>query len=120
MYLARPPGFETLPLTLAKLAGTGKGTPERKISSLPETGTVVIHVLVVKLYVVVAVPAATASLADQQPVGRPVADTAEAFPLDKALRQARCQLVFALPICAQPAQHQAQDVAGQMRYAHMG
>jgi hypothetical protein len=31
---------------LAKLAGTGKDRPDRKISSLPETGTVIIQVLV--------------------------------------------------------------------------
>lgn len=33
-------------MTLAKLAGTGKVRPERKISSVPEIGTVVIQVLV--------------------------------------------------------------------------
>jgi len=34
----------TLPFVFAKLAGTGNATPERKISSLPLRGTVVIHV----------------------------------------------------------------------------
>jgi hypothetical protein len=42
-------GPETLPLTLAKLAGTGKVRPDKKISSLPETGTVIIQVLVSEL-----------------------------------------------------------------------
>jgi len=36
----------TFPPTLAKLAGTRKARPERKISSSPVTGTVVIQVLV--------------------------------------------------------------------------
>ena len=36
----------TVPPALAKLAGTGKARPDRKISSSPETGTVVIQVLV--------------------------------------------------------------------------
>lgn len=42
----------TLPPTLAKPAGTGKARPLRKISSSPETGTVVIQVLVMESKVV--------------------------------------------------------------------
>jgi hypothetical protein len=40
-------GPETCPPAEAKLAGTGKASPERKISSLPEIGTVAIHVFVI-------------------------------------------------------------------------
>ena len=36
----------TLPSAFAKLAGTGKAKPDRKTSSLPESGTVVIQVCV--------------------------------------------------------------------------
>jgi len=38
-------GPSTRPLTLPKLAGTGKATPVKKISSLPPIGTIVFHVL---------------------------------------------------------------------------
>jgi len=37
----------TRPPALAKLAGTSQAKPDRKISSSPETGTIVIHVLVI-------------------------------------------------------------------------
>ena len=39
--------------------------------------------------------------------------------LDKGLCQARRDGVFALPVTAQSAQDSAQNVAGQMRHAHM-
>ena len=69
---------------------------------------------------VAIVPAAAASLPHPQPVGRPVANTGKTLALDKSLRQARREMVFALPVGAQPAQDSAQNVAGQMRHAHMG
>jgi len=37
-----------------------------------------------------------------------------------AQAQARREVVFALPVAAQPAQDSAQNVAGQMGHAHMG
>jgi len=61
--------------------------------------------------------AAATSLAHPQPVGRPVANPGKA--LDKSLCQARCDGVFALPVSAQSAQDSAQNVADQMRHAHM-
>ena len=69
---------------------------------------------------VAIVPAAATSLAHWQPVGRPVAKTGKTLALDKSLRQAGREVVFALPVAAQPAQDSAQNVAGQMRHAHMG
>src|SRR5690242_17640428 len=40
--------------------------------------------------------------------------------LNKSLRQARRDVVFTLPVGVQPPQDSAQNVAGQMRHAHMG
>ena len=45
---------ETLPLTLAKLEGTGKARPSKKMSSVPEIGTVANQVFVAALNEVVA------------------------------------------------------------------
>src|SRR3984957_5273301 len=63
--------------------------------------------------------AAATSLAHPQPVGRPGANPGKALALDKSLCQVRCDGVFALPVRAQSAQDSAQNVAGQMRHAHM-
>src|ERR1700720_206043 len=69
---------------------------------------------------VAIVPAAPASLPHPQPVGGPVADTAKTLAFDKSLRQARREMVFTLPVRAQPAQDRAQNVAGQMGSPHLG
>ena len=47
-------GPVTLPPAFAKLSGTGKARPLRNISSLPESGTVVLKVFVPASYEVVA------------------------------------------------------------------
>jgi len=54
VLLLNVPDQTTLPLTFPKLAGTGNARPLRKISSLSETGTVVIQVLVMESKEVVA------------------------------------------------------------------
>jgi len=63
--------------------------------------------------------AAATSLAHPQPVGRPVANPGKTIAFDKSLCQAWRDGVFALPVTAQSAQDSAQNVAGQMRHAHM-
>jgi hypothetical protein len=52
-------------------------------------------------------------------IGRPVANPGKTIALDKSLCHAGRDGVFALPVTAQSAQDSAQDVAGQMRHAHM-
>src|SRR5208283_468574 len=69
---------------------------------------------------VTIVPASTAGLAHPQPVGRPVANPGKTLSLDKSLRQARGDVVFALPVRTQAPQDSAQNVAGQMWHTHMG
>ena len=62
--------------------------------------------------------AAATSLAHPQPVGRPVANPGKTIAFDKSLCQAWRDGV-SLPVTAQSAQDSAQNVAGQMRHAHM-
>jgi hypothetical protein len=65
------------------------------------------------------ISAAATSLTHRQPVSRPVANPGKTIALDKNLCPARCDRVFALPVGGQSAQNSAQNVAGQMRDAHM-
>jgi hypothetical protein len=59
-------------------------------------------------------------LANPHPVGRLVAGPGKASPLHECLQQINGVAVLALPICADPPQDQAQDMAGQARRVQPG
>ena len=63
---------------------------------------------------------ASGGLAQVEPVGSAVAGPPETRSVDEGFDQLQGPGICALPVLAQPAQDQAQDLAGQLRRLYPG